>query len=223
LKELPDLVVSDEFVAFPKANSGDYESCIRAGNLMGARRALSVGSISTSPKMAKLAEIIESCRAEGSKVLVFSYFKEVLQNAASVVGNTTPIDGEVSHEGRQQAIEKFQKTSGFAALVMQIDVGGVGLNLQEASTVVIMEPQFTPGKESQAIGRAYRMGQTRNVMVHRLIVETGADQRINTALGAKERIAQLLAGTSELSDKTSEAVNEKSILNEERARLGLAS
>jgi SNF2 family DNA or RNA helicase len=223
LTELPDLVVSDEFVAFPKANSGDYESCIRAGNLMGARRALSVGSISTSPKMAKLAEIIESCRAEGSKVLVFSYFKEVLQNAASVVGNTTPIDGEVSHEGRQQAIEKFQKTSGFAALVMQIDVGGVGLNLQEASTVVIMEPQFTPGKESQAIGRAYRMGQTRNVMVHRLIVETGADQRINTALGAKERIAQLLAGTSELSDKTSEAVNEKSILNEERARLGLAS
>lgn len=223
LKELPDLVVSDEFVAFPKANSGEYESCIRAGNLMGARRALSVGSISTSPKMAKLAEIVESCRAEGSKVLVFSYFKEVLQNAASVVGNTIPIDGEISHEGRQQAIEKFQKTSGFAALVMQIDIGGVGLNLQEASTVVIMEPQFTPGKEGQAIGRAYRMGQTRNVMVHRLIVETGADQRINTALGAKERIAQLLAGTSELSEKTSEAVNEKSILNEERVRLGLAS
>jgi SNF2 family DNA or RNA helicase len=223
LKELPALVMADEFVAFPQANSGEYESCIRAGNLMGARRALSVGSISTSPKMAKLAEIIESCRAEGHKVLVFSYFKEVLQNAASVVGNTIPIDGEISHVSRQQAIEKFQKTSGFAALVMQIDVGGVGLNLQEASTVVIMEPQFTPGKESQAIGRAYRMDQTRKVMVHRLIVVDGADQRINTALGAKERIAQLLAGTSELSEKTSEAVNEKSILNEERVRLGLAS
>jgi len=223
LKELPDLVVSDEFVAFPNSNRAEYESCIEAGNLMGARRALSVGTVSTSPKMAKLAEIIESCRAEGSKVLVFSYFKEVLKDAAGVVGNVVPVDGDVSHAHRQQAIENFQKINGFAALIMQIDVGGVGLNLQEASTVVIMEPQFTPGKESQAIGRAYRMGQTRNVMVHRLIVETGADQKINIALGAKERIAQLLAGTSELSEKMAEAVSEKSILSEERARLGLAS
>ena len=223
LKELPELVVSDEFVAFPKANSDEYESCIRAGNLMGARRALSVGSVSTSPKMAKLAEIIESCRAEGSKVLVFSFFKEVLKDAAGIVRNVVPVDGDVSHTHRQQAIENFQKINGFAALIMQIDVGGVGLNLQEASTVVIMEPQFTPGKESQAIGRAYRMGQTRNVMVHRLIVETGADQKINIALGAKERIARLLAGTSQLSEKMAEAVNEKSILSEERVRLGLAS
>ena len=148
---------------------------------------------------------------------------EVLQNAASVVGNTFPIDGEVSHEGRQQVIEKFKKTIGFVALVMQIDIAGVELNLQETSTVVIMKPQFTPGIQSQAIGRTYQLGQTRNVMVNRVIVETGADQRIRTTLGAKERIAQLLAGTSELSDMTTKAVNEKSILNEETARFGLAS
>ena len=70
LTEFPDFVASDEFVAFPNANSGDYESRIGARYLMGSRRALSGGRIPTSPKMATLAEIKESCRAEGSKVLV---------------------------------------------------------------------------------------------------------------------------------------------------------
>ena len=72
MTEFPDFVVSEEFVAFPKANSGDYDSCVGAGNLMGSCRTLSVGTISTSPKMAQLAEIKESCRTEGRRVSAFS-------------------------------------------------------------------------------------------------------------------------------------------------------
>lgn len=71
-----------------------------------------------------------------------------------------------------------------ATLVSQIVAGGVGLNIQAASVVVICEPQLKPITESQAIARAHRMGQVHTVQVHRLLSEGAVDERVGEILAA---------------------------------------
>ena len=78
----------------------------------------------------------------------------------------------------------------------QIQSGGTGLNIQSASVVVICEPQIKPSIENQAISRAYRMGQTRNVLVHRLLAENTIDERITELLQEKQAIFDAFADKS---------------------------
>jgi SNF2 family DNA or RNA helicase len=78
---------------------------------------------------------------------------------------------------RQEIIDEFGKTPAGTTLVAQIQSGGTGLNIQAASVVVFCEPQFKPSIENQAISRSYRMGQTRNVLVYRLLCEDTVDEK----------------------------------------------
>ena len=82
-------------------------------------------------------------------------------------------------------VDELTNASGPAVLVSQIQAGGVGLNIQAASVVVIAEPQLTPSIEEQAIARAHRMGQVHPVDVHRLLCEDSVDQRVLELLTAK--------------------------------------
>ena len=73
-------------------------------------------------------------------------------------------------------------------LVCQIEAGGVGLNIQAASVVILCEPQVKPSIEAQAIARAHRMGQVRTVQVHRLLIADSVDQRMLEILGSKAQL-----------------------------------
>jgi SNF2 family DNA or RNA helicase len=133
-----------------------------------------------SAKLERLVELVDEAGAEGQKLIVFSYFLDVLGAVQERLGPRTlgPITGRVPAAKRQNMIEEFTRREGPAVLLAQIEAGGVGLNIQAASVVVIAEPQWKPSVEQQAIARAHRMGQIRRVQVHRLLAKDGVDERI---------------------------------------------
>ena len=89
-----------------------------------------------------------------------------------------PLTGDVPPARRQALVDSFASANGRSVLVSQIQAGGVGPNLQAASVVILCEPQVKPSTESQAVARAHRMGQVRNVQVHRLLTRDSVDQRM---------------------------------------------
>jgi SNF2 family DNA or RNA helicase len=115
-------------------------------------------------------------------------------------------------------------------LVSQVQAGGVGLNMQAASVVVLVEPQWKPSAEEQAIARCHRMGQVRRVHVHRLLAEDSVDQLMLEVLARKGALVDAYVRESDLKDASTEAVDgstsaedERRILANERERLGLAA
>ena len=110
-----------------------------------------------------------------------------------------------------------------------IAAGGVGLNIQAASVIIIAEPQLTPSIEEQAIARAHRMGQVRPVDVHRLLCEDSVDQRVLELLAGKReafdeyaRRSDMARATPDAVDTGSEAELRKAIVAAERTRLKAA-
>lgn len=122
-------------------------------------------------------------------------------------------------------VDEFSAAGHGAVLVAQIVAGGVGLNIQAASVVVICEPQLKPTTEWQAVARARRMGQLESVQVHRLLSEEGVDQRIREILARKRELFEEFARKSETAESAPEAfdVSEAELAREiiaaERERL----
>jgi SNF2 family DNA or RNA helicase len=104
-------------------------------------------------------------------------------------------------------VDQFTARPGPAALVSQIQAGGVGLNIQAASVVILTEPQWKPTIEDQAIARCHRMGQVRRVDVHRLLAEDSVDQRMLEILAAKTILFDEYVRRSELKDISPDAVD----------------
>src|SRR5262249_52262774 len=161
---------------------------------------------------------------DGLKVLIFSYFRQTLAAASEVAGGCPQIIGGLSAAERERGLAMLRNAEGFAVLALQFEVGGQGLNLPEASVVVLMEPQYKPTTEWQAVGRVYRMGQTRPVVVHRLVAEQTVEARIVERTGFKARDFDQLVRRSSLADAIAENYVEAdthSLLAEERQRLGM--
>lgn len=114
---------------------------------------------------------------------------------------TEPINGSVSPAKRQKIIDGFDKAPAGQVLVAQIVAGGTGLNIQSASVVIICEPQLKPSIESQAISRAYRMGQARNVLVYRLLASNTVDERVTDLLEEKQTVFDAFADKSVAAQK----------------------
>lgn len=104
-------------------------------------------------------------------------------------------------------VDRFSAADHGAVLVAQIVAGGVGLNIQSASVVVICEPQLKPTTEAQAIARAHRMGQVQSVQVHRLLTEDSVDQRITELLANKQALFDEFARVSDMAKSTPDAVD----------------
>ena len=94
-----------------------------------------------------------------------------------------------------------------AVLVSQIQAGGVGLNMQAASVVILTEPQWKPSAEDQAVARCHRMGQVRPVNVHRLLAENSVDQRTLDILATKSVLFDEYVRRSDLKDASPDAVD----------------
>ncbi|MBO7630854.1 MAG: SWF/SNF helicase family protein, partial [Lachnospiraceae bacterium] len=144
-------------------------------------------AVSESTKAKRMLELIEEAEADGRKTIVFSFFRETLQNVAMLVGERCAgvIDGSVPMQRREEILQKFREEESKTVLVCQVVAGGVGLNVQAASVIIFCEPQLKPSMEEQAVGRAYRMGQSRKVLVHRLLISDSVDERILSILADK--------------------------------------
>ena len=210
LQELPPRVESQEWVELTSRDLEAYRDAVAAGNFMAMRRAAYVpGNRDGSAKLGRLVEIVQEASANGRKVVVFSYFRDVLDTVASVLGRVAvgPLTGSVPPIQRQAMIDEFTARRGPAALVSQIQAGGVGLNIQAASVVILTEPQWKPTIEDQAIARCHRMGQVRSVDVHRLLAEDTVDQRMLEILATKADLFDEYVRRSELKDHSPDAVD----------------
>jgi SNF2 family DNA or RNA helicase len=240
LSELPPRLETQEWVSLEGPTLRAYRKAVLAGNFMAMRRAaFDPGTVKGSPKLRRLVEIVSEAADGGRKVVVYSYFRDVLETVTRVLGSghdgapavpvIGPLTGDVSPTDRQAMVDEFTAAKGPAVLVSQIQAGGVGLNIQAASVIIIAEPQLTPSMEEQAIARAHRMGQVRRVDVHRLLCEDSVDQRILELLAEKREAFDEYARRSDMANATPDAVDTASeselrrrIVAAERARLKAA-
>lgn len=234
LRELPDLEQVEEWEEFTRADLEAYHAAVGAGNFMAMRRAAFAAALAdgappeVSAKLDRLVEILEEAGENGRKVVVFSYFLDVLDVVARAVpGAVGPLTGSVPVGRRQEMVDRFLEATGPAVLVAQILTGGVGLNLQAASVVVLCEPQVKPTTEAQAVRRVHRMGQAHPVQVHRLLVADSVDERMLEILRLKEALFDAFARRSDVAEATPDAVDvtevdlARRLVAEERARLGV--
>lgn len=210
LTELPELIESEEWCALSREEEAVYDNTVLTGHYMQARRvSWDVRDLQRSSKANRLLEIVEEAASEGRKVLVFSYFLDTIAKIYDFLGDRClkPIDGSVTPQRRQEIIDEFNNADAGAVLLAQIQSGGTGLNIQAASVVIICEPQLKPSIESQAISRAYRMGQVRNVLVYRLLCPDTIDERITELLKEKQRVFDAFADKSVAAQESLELDN----------------
>ncbi|TXS07584.1 DEAD/DEAH box helicase [Streptomyces sp. col6] len=226
LTELPAVVQVDEWEEFSEGDLLAYREAVAAGHFMRMRRA-AYARPETSAKLNRLRELVAEAADNGLKVVVFSYFREVLETVREALGDGVfgPLSGSVAAARRQELVDGFAAAEGHAVLLSQIQAGGVGLNMQAASVVILCEPQIKPTTEHQAVARAHRMGQIRTVQVHRLLAADSVDQRMLAIVARKERLFDAYARRSDLAETTPDAVDvsegelARRIVEEEQQRL----
>lgn len=177
-----------------------YRAAIAEGEngLLKMRRAAFIGS--KSEKIDQIKYICEDARSNGDKVVIFSFFKnDVIYRLQNEIKYTAsePITGDItSSKKRQDIIDEFANNSNESVFICQITAGGVGLNIQAANQVIICEPQWKPSIENQAIGRVYRMGQTKNVTVYHLLTKNSIDETMMNILQYKQNLFDKYADDS---------------------------
>ncbi len=142
-----------------------------------------------STKLDHLDELLAEAVADGHRVLVFSQFTRFLGQArrrADAAGIATCyLDGRTRK--RAEVIERF-RTEQVPVFFISLKAGGFGLNLTEADHAVLLDPWWNPATEAQAVDRIHRIGQTRKVMVHRLVARGTIEEKV---MALKQRKAQL--------------------------------
>jgi hypothetical protein len=163
-----------------------------------------------SGKLARLEEIIDSVYEAGERALIFTHFASWgVRLAEHLTERTgTPVHcyhGGLARGARDKMIEEFQTGTGPGALVLSLKAGGTGLNLTAANHVVLYDRWWNPAVEDQARDRAWRIGQTRTVVSHRLVCPGTVDERVEDVVADKRRIANLvLPKSSSLADLSSD-------------------
>ena len=205
LTELPELLETKEWCVLGDLEEREYENAVLSKNYNAARRvSWHVDDMNESGKAKRMMEIIEEAKSEDRKIIVFSFFLDTIQKVAQMLGDSCsePINGSVSPARRQEIIDEFNKAPAGQVLAAQIIAGGTGLNIQAASVVILCEPQLKPSIENQAISRAYRMGQARNVLVYRLLADDTIDEKITNLLAEKQTIFDAFADKSAAAEST---------------------
>jgi hypothetical protein len=159
-----------------------------------------------SGKLTRLEELVAQVFSMGEKILIFTHFASWGRKLATHLSQVTgqPIncyDGSLARGARDHMIVDFQERPGPGALVLSLKAGGTGLNLTAASHVVLYDRWWNPAVEDQARDRAWRIGQTRTVVSHRLVCPGTVDERVEEVVAGKRHIADLvLPKSSSLAD-----------------------
>jgi non-specific serine/threonine protein kinase len=157
-----------------------------------------------SGKFARLRELSEVIAAKQEKVLVFTQFREAVQPIASFLGAIFGRDGVVLHGGtpvgkRRQLVQRFQEDELTPFFVLSLKAGGAGLNLTAASHVIHFDRWWNPAVENQATDRAFRIGQSRNVLVHKFVCRGTVEDKIDRLIESKQMLVKdVLEGGAEL-------------------------
>jgi non-specific serine/threonine protein kinase len=157
-----------------------------------------------SGKWARLSEVAEVIAARQEKVLVFTQFREITGPIASHLGTVFGRPGLVLHGGtpvkaRRGLVQQFQDDERVPFFVLSLKAGGSGLNLTAASHVVHFDRWWNPAVEDQATDRAFRIGQTCNVLVHKFLCRGTVEERIDELIASKRGLARdLLEGGADL-------------------------
>ena len=152
-----------------------------------------------SGKFHRLAEIVEEIASRQEKVLVFTQFREITGPLAEYLATLFGRAGLVLHGGtgvkkRQELVDQFQREDGPPFFVLSLKAGGTGLNLTAASHVIHFDRWWNPAIENQATDRAFRIGQKRNVLVHKFICRGTVEERIDEMIGRKSQVAGEIFG-----------------------------
>ncbi len=156
-----------------------------------------------SGKFARLAEICDEIASRQEKALVFTQFREMTEPLAGFLAAIFGRPGLVLHGstavGRRKAlVDAFQRDDGPPFFVLSLKAGGTGLNLTAASHVIHFDRWWNPAVENQATDRAFRIGQRRNVLVHKFVCRGTVEERIDAMIEEKTQLAsEILEGGAE--------------------------
>ncbi len=157
-------------------------------------------SMEESGKFAMLKEICTTIYEKRERVLVFTQFKEITEYLAAFLTEIFQTEGFVLHGGtpvakRSQIVEAFQGEKYVPFIVLSVKAGGTGLNLTKANHVIHFDRWWNPAVENQATDRAFRIGQTKNVMVHKLVCKGTIEEKIDEMIEAKKELAENVIGS----------------------------
>ncbi len=152
-----------------------------------------------SGKFLRLAQICEPIAERQEKMLVFTQFQSVCEPLAKYLGEVFGQPGLVLHGGvpvgkRKELVRRFQEEDGLPFFVISVKAGGTGLNLTAASHVVHFDRWWNPAVENQATDRAFRIGQKRNVLVHKFVCRGTLEERIDQMIRDKQELADQVLG-----------------------------
>jgi non-specific serine/threonine protein kinase len=157
-----------------------------------------------SGKLARLRDIVEVIAARQEKALIFSQFKETTAPLAAFLGSVfgragLVLHGETEIKKRMELVRQFQEDENVPFFVLSLKAGGAGLNLTAASHVIHFDRWWNPAVENQATDRAFRIGQTKNVLVHKFICSGTVEDKIDQLIESKKQLAgDLLGGGSDM-------------------------
>jgi len=155
-----------------------------------------------SGKMQMLLDLLKSIQEQGEKTLIFTQFAEMGHLLKSTIEEELGLRTHFYHGGctqtqRSEMIQDFQENPDCKVLILSLKAGGTGLNLVAASQVIHYDLWWNPAIEAQATDRAFRIGQKRNVQVHRFITKGTFEEKINSLLETKKAIANLTVNAGE--------------------------
>jgi len=157
-----------------------------------------------SGKLQRVRELAEVVAARQDKLLVFTQFRETCEPLAAFLAGVFGRPGLVLHgntavKQRSALVRRFQDDEDVPFFVLSLKAGGTGLNLTAASHVLHFDRWWNPAVEDQATDRAFRIGQRRNVLVHKLVCRGTVEEKIDALIADKRALSrQLLEGTAEL-------------------------
>jgi non-specific serine/threonine protein kinase len=180
-----------------------------------------------SGKFQRLAELCEEIASRQEKLLVFTQFREMTAPLADFLARQFGQPGLVLHGGtpvkqRQKRVERFQDEAGPPFFILSLKAGGTGLNLTQASHVIHFDRWWNPAVENQATDRAFRIGQKRNVLVHKFVCQGTIEEKIDALINEKTALAtDLLEGSAEtlLTEMDNEALLNLVSLDIEKSRV----
>ncbi|KAI1317887.1 hypothetical protein EDD11_007549 [Mortierella claussenii] len=156
----------------------------------------------SSSKIDRMIEVVRAVQAKGEKVIVFSQFTSLLTLIEKPLRNESikylRYDGAMKPEARNEAVLRMTNDPSIPLMLISLKCGSLGLNLTVANHVVVMDPWWNPALENQAIDRVHRIGQTKNVFVHRLCIPDTVEDRIIALQAKKQALADGALGEGQV-------------------------
>tara|TARA_B100002051_G_C16706739_1_gene624236 strand:- start:420 stop:1730 length:1311 start_codon:yes stop_codon:yes gene_type:complete len=207
LTELPELIEENKYIDMTFNQKKEYNSLYSSrkglnrkdsGSLLGLitelKKACNFAPESReSAKMDYLNEILDEVSRKGEKVIIFSQYVKTLEEInKSLKIKSHLYHGKMKAEDKDKTLNEYKNEKGFSLLLMSLKAGGVGLNLQEASTIILFDRWWNPATESQAIARAHRMGNKSSVHAIKFVTSGTIEERILDLLHEKKELFEFV-------------------------------